>query len=313
MVYLLAVVAALIVAGGEVVQQRMAVQAPPQDNLSPKLLLWLVRRPRWLAGVACSFGGDLAFSAAVGGGSVILVEAVFTVRLVFGLVIAALWGWHRIPLRDIAAALAITGGLIAFLYVARPHESAVHDIGTARWGLGVGSVALLGVLLVMIARRLSTSSRALLLGLGAGALFGLQASLMQRSVRLLSHDGVAGLLTTWSGYAVIGAALSGMLLMQSAFNSAPLAASYPGAVSAQLLCSIGLAIGVLGGSIRLGAVSLAIGSAAFLVMLVGIVLLARSPLVTGHAHRHRHHAARDRATSRASSTRPASRRPQSEQ
>ena len=49
MVYALTVVAALVVATGEVIQQRNASQASPEDNLSPKLLLWLVQRPRWLA------------------------------------------------------------------------------------------------------------------------------------------------------------------------------------------------------------------------------------------------------------------------
>lgn len=288
MVYALAVVAALIVAGGEVVQQRLAAQAPPQDNLSLKLLLWLVRRPRWLAGVACSFAGDLAFSGAVGSGSVIRVEAVFTVRLIFGLLIAALWGQHRIPLRETLAAVAITGGLIAFLFAARPQEGASSlAVGDVRWGLGCGSVAVVALVLTLIARRCTHSSRALLLGVAAGALFGLQASLMKRSVQVLSHEGVTALLITWSGYTVIVVALSGMLLMQSAFNTAPLAASYPGAVSGQLICSIAIGIAVLGGTISLGTVSLAVGGAALVVLLVGIVLLARSPIVTG-AHHHRH-------------------------
>ena len=288
MVYALAVVAALIVAGGEVVQQRLAAQAPPQDNLSPKLLLWLVRRPRWLAGVGCSFAGDLAFSGAVGSGSVIRVEAVFTVRLIFGLLIAALWGQHRIPLRETLAAAAITGGLVAFLFAARPHEETSSlGVPDLRWGLGCGSVAIVALVLTLLARRFTHSPRALLLGVAAGGLFGLQASLMKRSVQVFSHDGALSLLSTWSGYAVIAAALSGMLLMQSAFNTAPLAASYPGAVSGQLICSIAIGIAVLGGTISLGTVSLAVGGAALLVLLVGIVLLARSPIVTG-AHHHRH-------------------------
>jgi hypothetical protein len=246
-----------------------------------------VRRPRWLAGVGCSFAGDIAFSGAVGSGSVIRVEAVFTVRLIFGLLIAALWGLHRIPLREALAATAITGGLVAFLFAARPQENTSSlGVGDLRWGLGTGSVAVAALALTLIARRLTRSSRALLLGVAAGALFGLQASLMKRSVQVLGHHGVAALLSTWSGYAVVAAALAGMLLMQSAFNTAPLAASYPGAVSAQLLCSIAIGIAVLGGTIELGTVSLAVGAAALLTMLVGVVLLARSPIVTG-AHHHR--------------------------
>ena len=75
-VYLLTVIAGLVVAVGEVVQQRSAAQAPPEYNLSIRLLLWLVRRPRWLAGLAASTTGNMIFATAVGRGNVAQVEAV---------------------------------------------------------------------------------------------------------------------------------------------------------------------------------------------------------------------------------------------
>jgi hypothetical protein len=43
-VYPLTLVAALFVAIGEVIQQRSAAHAPPEHNLSLRLLVWLVRR-----------------------------------------------------------------------------------------------------------------------------------------------------------------------------------------------------------------------------------------------------------------------------
>jgi hypothetical protein len=155
-------------------------------------------------------------------------------------------------------------------------------------------VAVVAVLLTLVARRFTHSSRALLLGVAAGALFGLQASPMKRSVQVFGHHGVAALLSAWSGYAVVVVALAGMLLMQSAFNAAPLAASYPGAVTGQLLCSIAIGIAVLGGTIRLGTASVAVGAAALVTMLVGVVVLARSPIVTGPHHRRSRPAAGDR-------------------
>lgn len=285
MVYALALAAALVVAAGEVVQQRLAAQAPPQDSLSPRLLLWLVRRPRWLAGVAGTFAGDSVFSAAVAAGSVVLVEAVFTVRLVFGLAFAALWGRRRIPARDLLGALAITAGLVAFLLVARPQAGTARP-PDLRWALGGGAAAVLAAVLAAIGSRLRRSRRALLLGLGAGVLFGLQASLMKRSVAILTHQGVPALLTTWSGYAVVVVALGGMLLIQSAFSAAPLAASYPGVVIGQLGCSMAIGVVVLGGRVQLGSISLATGGAALALLVTGVLVLTRSPLVTGAAHHH---------------------------
>ena len=114
-VYLLTIFSALVVAVGEVVQQRSAAQAPPEHNLSVRLLLWLVRRPRWLAGLLASTAGNGIFVTSAGRGNVALVEAVFEVRLLFAVVIAALWGRRRVPARDLLGSLAITAGLIVFL------------------------------------------------------------------------------------------------------------------------------------------------------------------------------------------------------
>lgn len=280
MVYALAIVAALIVSTGEVVQQKMAAQAPPQDNLSPKLLLWLVQQPRWLAGVGCSLAGNLAFASALNHGSVVLVEAVFVVRLIFGLTISAFWGWHRVPRMDLIGGAVITLGLVAFLLAARPRAGSGH-VTDLRWALGAGIPVVLAAALALVARSASGSRRALLLGLGAGMLFGVQASLIQSAVQLVTGKGVVGLLTTWHPYAVVFVALFGMLLVQSAFESAPLSASYPGVVTAQLLAAMAIGIFVLGGQLRLSAGTVTVILLSLAAMVAGIIIITRSPLVTG--------------------------------
>ena len=284
MVYALTLAAALVVAAGEVLQQRMARQAPPQDNLSPRLLLWLVRRPRWLAGVGGTFAGDSIFSAAVHAGSVILVEAVFTVRLVFALVLAAVTGRQRVPARDVLGALAVTCGLVGFLLLARP-QAGTATPPDLRWALGGGSVAVVAAVLAFVGSRLRHTRRALALGLAAGVVFGLQASLMKRAVAVMTQDGVGAMFRSWSPYTVVVVALGGMLLVQSAFSAAPLAASYPAVVIGQLVSSMSIGLAVLGGTIRLGPLSLGAAGGAFLLLVGGVFVLSRSPLVTGAAHR----------------------------
>jgi hypothetical protein len=103
-VYSLILIAALFVAVGEVIQQRSAATAPPEHNLSLRLLVWLVRRPRWLAGVASSTGGNALFAMAVGYASLALVEAVFVVRLLFALILAGVRWWCRTCTGSLAAA-----------------------------------------------------------------------------------------------------------------------------------------------------------------------------------------------------------------
>lgn len=281
MVYVLTLVAAAIVAAGEVIQQRLASRAPPEDNLSPRLLLWLARQPRWLAGVGCSLAGNLAFASALNTGGVVLVEAVFVSRLLFGLTISALWGWHRVPARDIVGGGVIAASIVVFLVAAGPQASGATG-APVNWLLGAGAPVAISLVLALIASRLRGAPRASLLGAGAGILFGLQAALVQSAVHLLGDRGILGLLGSWHGYAVVAVALLGMLLVQSAFESSALRASYPAVVTAQLLCALGIGIWVLGSEIRLSPPYLYALVPALAAMIAGIVLLTRSSTATGH-------------------------------
>jgi len=284
LVYPLTLVAALFVAIGEVIQQRSAAHAPPEHNLSPRLLVWLVRRPQWLAGVAGSTVGNVLFAVALRYSSLAMVEALFVVRLLFALVLAAVWGQHRVPARDLLGSLAITAGLVGFIYTARPNKGAglAPDL---QWVLGGGCVVAVAVLLTAIARKADPARKAALLGIASGVLFGLQASLTQRAVHVLLDRGVVELLMTWEGYACATTALVGMFLLQSAFEAAPLTASYPAVVTTELVAGVALGVLVLGGTLALGPVAIAATAISLLVMIVGICLLTTSPLVTGQLDR----------------------------
>lgn len=284
LVYPLTLVAALFVAIGEVIQQRSAAHAPPEHNLSLRLLVWLVRRPQWLAGVAGSTAGNALFAVALRYSSLALVEAVFVVRLLFALVLAAVWGQHRVPARDLVGSVAITTGLVGFIYAARPNKGTgvVPDV---HWLLGGGGVVAVVGVLTAIAIRADPTRKAVLLGAASGILFGLQASLTQRAVHVLVDRGFVELLMSWEGYACAVTALVGMLLLQSAFEAAPLPASYPAVVTTELVIGVALGVLVLNGTLALGAVALTATAVSLLVMIGGICLLTTSPLVTGQLDR----------------------------
>ncbi len=284
LVYPLTLVAALFVAVGEVIQQRSAAHAPPEHNLSPRLLVWLMRRPQWLAGVAGSTVGNVLFAAALRSSSLALVEAVFVVRLLFALVLAAVWGQHRVPARDLLGSLAITAGLIGFIYAARPNKGSgiAPDLN---WVMGGGCAVAVAVVLAAIARRPNPARQAVLLGTASGVLFALQASLTQRALHVLSTRGALELLMTWEGYACVITAVVGMLLVQSAFEVAPLPASYPAVVTTELVAGVVLGVLLLGGTLALGTAAVTATAMSLLVMIVGICLLTTSPIVTGQFDR----------------------------
>jgi drug/metabolite transporter (DMT)-like permease len=284
LVYPLTLIAALFVAIGEVIQQRSAAHAPPEHNLSPRLLVWLVHRPQWLAGVAGSTVGNVLFAAALRYSSLALVEAVFVVRLLFALVLAAAWGQHRVPARDLLGSLAITAGLVGFIYAARPNKGSgmAPDLN---WVVAGGFAVAVAAVLAAIARRPNPTRQAVLLGTASGVLFALQASLTQRALHVLSTRGPVELLMTWEGYACAITAVVGMLLVQSAFEVAPLPASYPAVVTTELVAGVASGVLLLGGTLALGTAAVTATAMSLLVMIVGICLLTTSPIVTGQLDR----------------------------
>jgi hypothetical protein len=282
--YVLAILAAVFVAGASVMEAHSASAAPPEDILSVKLLIWLVQRPIWLGGVAASVVGNLLKSVAVGIGSVALVQALLTVRLLFALPMAAAWGRHSVPARDWAGAGAIVAGLVGLLVVEAPGRGA-QNVPDLRWAYGGGAIAIFVLAATLVGRTLGPTRKAPLFATAGAALFGLQASLTHTAIHVLTHAGVFGLLTSWSGYAVVASAVLGMILVQSAYATAPFAAAYPALVATELLAGIGIAAGVLGASIRLAPLNLALGLLCLLVMVAGVYVLTTSPLVTGQLAR----------------------------
>lgn len=72
-----------------------------------------------------------------------------------------------------------------------------------------------------------------MLAAGAGVLFALQTALMGTALRTLHTAGVLGLIDPGYAYGVVATALLGALLLQSAFEAAPLAASFPALVTTE--------------------------------------------------------------------------------
>jgi drug/metabolite transporter (DMT)-like permease len=281
LVYVLSLGAALLFGLGSVLQQREASQAPPDEALRLRLLWRLVRRPLWLAGVATALVGNLMTGAALALGSVALVQPLLVARLLFALPLAAAWAKQKIPRRDLLAALATAVGLGVFLFAGAPEAGEEVSPSVWRWLLTGALIGGLAVVLVTFARRLRVDKEAPMLGVSAGMLFGLQAGLTDDAVSRIADGGFIALVTAWTTYAVPVVAISGTLLLQSAYQMAPLTASYPSLSAVEPLAGIAIGLGVLGGTLRFEPVWVAVEVAALVVMTLGIYLLARSPLVTG--------------------------------
>src|SRR4029077_10991795 len=104
MAVVLALLSALAYAGASVLQQRAAREVPEELALRPGLLGRLIRRPMWLAGTASDWAGVGVQGAALGLGSILVVQPLLSTGLLFALPLSAAWNGRRLGARDWAAA-----------------------------------------------------------------------------------------------------------------------------------------------------------------------------------------------------------------
>lgn len=274
--FLLGVGAACCLGFGFVLQQRAAARAPLTDFLSFRLLLDLVHMPDWLLGVGLMVGGQVLGAVALAYGEVSLVEPLTATNLLFAMALSRRLtgqplGWNG-WLGVVLLALGVTG----FIVAGRPRGGGAEAEALRHW-LVFGTVAGLALLLTLKSRRLPRSGEAALLGLAAGLLYGLQDSLTRVCGQVVQDDGFAALAVSWQPYAVGVLGVTGMLLVQSAFEMAPLRMSLPSLTAAQPLAGIVCGVGFLGDRLRFTPGALAWEAAGLAAIVGGIVLLGLHP------------------------------------
>ena len=92
--------------------------------------------------------------------------------------------------------------------------------GVAWWRLVAIIVLAAVVVCVLVAARIKSNLRALLLGVAVGLLFGATAALTKSVVHILG-DGIGAVLASWETYALAVAIIGGTYLQQVAFKPRP--------------------------------------------------------------------------------------------
>ena len=281
--YVLAVLAACANATSSVLQRRANRKVPKKQNLSWRLIWSLLHQPVWFSGIAAICAGFLLQATALDKGQLSSVEPILILELPLTLVLASRIFGQPMRGREWASAGAMTAGLGALLFLLQPSAGRSDSIRWYIWVIGIAAnLALVGAL-VMLGRRASPQDsggayRAGLLGVAAGANFGLTAALMKGMTTTLS-GGLGQLLTSWQIYGMIAAGLLGMFLVQSAMNAGGLLAAQPGLTLADPVLSVLWGVLVFGETVRGGGfivgevISLAVVAAA-------VIALARSPLLS---------------------------------
>ena len=277
---LLALGAAFFIAMGDVIHQRTAHDVTDQPVGYLGLFARLLRDRQWWLGSLVSALGFALQAAALGLGSVLMVQALLVTSLLFALPINARaarrpvgrmqWVWAAL----LAAAVAI------IVTVGNPtpgHSRAALEVWT-------GVIAVLGpalVLCVVGARVLvGRPAAAVLLGVVSGALWGVFAVLTKGVVDRLGH-GLWAVVASPELYVWAGVAVAATASQQSSFRAASLTASLPTMTVAEPMVGSVLGIVVLGETLRPGPGGWVILIVSVAAMVVATVALARSEAGAG--------------------------------
>jgi drug/metabolite transporter (DMT)-like permease len=271
---LLAVAAALMIGIGDVLEQRSAQEVTDKPVGTFALFRRLLRDRRWWTGSLVAAAGFGLQAAALGLGSVVLVQALSVTSLLFALLISAAVNHRRITRWQGIWAALLAAAVTVVVTVGNPQA------GTPRGSLQTWAIvaAVMGpglILCVIGARKFPGSVGALLLGVMSGALWGLFSVLTKGVVDQLGH-GIPALLRTPEVYvwAVLGVAATAW--EQSAFRAGPLSASLPAVTVTEPIVGSVLGVTVLGETLQTNALGLVALGGSVAVMVAATVALAHS-------------------------------------
>jgi drug/metabolite transporter (DMT)-like permease len=272
---LIALCAALASAIGDVVRQRSAQEITDKPVVGHLELFRLsLRDTRWWLGGAGAIANYSLQAAALALGSVILVTALQVTSLLFALPIYARLAGHRVTRWEWVWAVLLAGALAVVVTVGDP--DAGHSRGSPATWMAVAVV--LGPILVLcvLGARLWSGGPAapVLLAVVAGSSLALFAVLTKGAVGAVS-GGFGALLRAPEAYALIPAALAGMIFQQSSFRAGALTASLPTVTVAKPVVASLLGVLVLGETLHADRPELFVLIAAAVVVIVSTVALAR--------------------------------------
>lgn len=293
MTYLLAILAACANATSSVLQRKAGRRIPQGENLSPRLIWSLLHEPVWFGGVLAVTIGFLLQAAALGSGQLSVVEPILVLELPATLLLATRVFHSRLHRREWGSAVAMAAGLAVMLYALSPSGGKPEDIRWYAWVIGIGINLAFVAAMVAWGRRgpagggphsgQSSARQAAVLAVGAGAAFGLTAALIKGVTSTFSH-GMVALLMSWQLYAMVAAGTGAMFLLQSAMNAGRLVAAQPGLTLSDPIVSILWGVLVFREQVRTGWF-LVLTVAGGLVMTGAVLVLARSPLLSGESGR----------------------------
>jgi drug/metabolite transporter (DMT)-like permease len=277
--FLLAALAAFVNAITSVLQRIGVESAPESSALRPSLIGHAIKQGVWLIGFALMLVQFGLQATALRFGQLSTVQPVLTTELLFLLVVLAVWFRYRLGAREWIGGLTVVVGLGGFFLAAHPHGGQVLP-STGEWVLA--SVILLSVIAGCIVAGLHGPRwwRAAAFGAATAVTAAFGAALTKAITGYVSQ-GWSQVFTHFQPYMLAVTGLGTVFLLQNALHAGPITASRTTLVTVNPLVSIVLGVTLFGDVLRSSALWITLEVLALAVLVTGVVVLTRSPLVAG--------------------------------
>jgi drug/metabolite transporter (DMT)-like permease len=261
-----------------VLEQQAARDEPAEESLRVNLLISLARRRRWLLGMAAGVVGFGMQFVALRKGSLALVVPIFVTGLVMALAGSALAHQRRLSRREWLANAQILGGIALFIAAAQPGPG--HPRGSTLGWILLATITTLAVAVLVALSRGSPRRRSLALGVATGIVLGVTSAISERTSHRLGIS-LGHAVTDWSPYVLIVVSIGGLLLNQSAFQAGDLKWSLPAITVLEPLVAISIGRMLFHEHLATGALHVSGEILGLASMVLGVLILAASPALTG--------------------------------
>ncbi|HWF82647.1 MAG TPA: DMT family transporter [Streptosporangiaceae bacterium] len=279
LVYVLALCASLANALTSVFQRLGVENAPADATLRLSLLSYAVRRGVWLLGFALMIFSFIVQAVALHFGRLSQVQPILTTELVFLAAILSIWFGFRMGRREWLGSLAVTAGLVGFLYFAHPEYGMVPP-PLWRWAIaGAASAAAIGAT-IALALRGPRWWRAAMFGTSAAISYAFTAA-CTKVVSDYAADDWTQLYRHWQTYALAFFGVLAVFLTQNAMHAGPIVASQSTLVLIDPLASILIGVGLFADNLQTNGFHGPLEALSLLVAFTGAFVLAHSPLISG--------------------------------
>jgi drug/metabolite transporter (DMT)-like permease len=272
-VYVLGLLAAFAFALGLVLQQRGTLQTSAPEG-DPRFLAEIIRKPVWIIGGVLVLTGWVLQAAALNYGSLVLVQSLMALSLVFALPLGARLSGQHVGRRAVIGAVTTLVGIVLLVAIGQP-QGGISEPAAAAWWISGLIIVVVVLLLAWLARRRRGAVAAALFAASAGTCFAFQAAVTKVFVTELGNGG--GIFSSWPVYVLIISAVVGFVLQQSALKTGFLAPAMGALNAATLAVSVILGVTVFQETLSAGRGRLSPAIIGLVIAIIGVLILASVP------------------------------------